>query len=47
VSIYNQIIANTDTKGTDAKIAPISELRLAISDIATTRRVVTAILIRY
>lgn len=46
VSMYSQIIAITETKGIDARIAPINVLRLAISDIATTRTVVTIILSR-
>jgi hypothetical protein len=44
VSIYSHIIANTDTNGMDAKIAPINELRFAISDMATIKKVVVKIL---
>ena len=35
VSKYNQIKANNDVKGIDAKAAPQNELRLANSDTAT------------
>ena len=46
VSMYSQIIAITETKGIDARIAPIKVLRLAISEIATIRVVVTTIFSR-
>ena len=36
-------MAKTDTKGTDAKIAPINVLRLEISDISTMRNVVITV----
>jgi len=36
VSTYNQIIAKTDTRGTDANIEPKNELCFAISDVRTT-----------
>ena len=44
VSIYNQIIASSDTTGTEATSAPIKELRLAISEISTIKIVVITIL---
>jgi hypothetical protein len=37
-------MASTETSGTDARIAPTSELRLATSEIATIKMAVTAIL---
>lgn len=40
VSIYNHIIAKTDTKGTEARIAPMNVLRLLISEIITINSVV-------
>ena len=43
VSTYSQIIARTETKGIDAKIAPIKVLRFATSEIATIKIVVTKI----
>ncbi len=46
VSWYSHIIAKTETKGTEAKIAPINELRLLTSEIATMRTVVIMIFIR-
>lgn len=46
VSIYNQVIASTETRGTDAKIAPISELRFDSSEIATIKSVVMITLAR-
>jgi len=46
VSIYNQIIANTEIKGIDAKIAPTRELRFAISEMATIKTVVVIIFTR-
>lgn len=45
VSIYSHIMANTDTRGTEARTAPINELRLDISEIITTSNVVITILI--
>ena len=36
VSIYSQVMAKTDTIGTDANIEPKNELCFAISDIRTT-----------
>lgn len=44
VSIYNHNIANTDTTGTEANSAPANELRFAISEITTIRKVVITIL---
>ena len=44
VSIYIQIIAKTETNGMDAKVAPTTLLLFDISDIATIRIVVIAIL---
>lgn len=46
VSIYSQNIARTETNGIEASTAPISVLRLAISDMITMRVVVIAILAR-
>lgn len=43
VSMYSQIMANTDTRGMDANIAPIIELRLETSEIATISSVVITI----
>lgn len=40
VSIYSQNIANTETNGTEARMAPAKELRFAISAISTTKTVV-------
>jgi hypothetical protein len=45
VSIYSQIMASTDINGIDARIAPVKELRLAISEIRTINIVVTAIFV--
>ena len=36
VSIYSQVMAKTDTIGTDANIEPKNELCFAISDVRTT-----------
>ena len=44
VSTYNQSIARTETRGIEARIAPIRELRLAISEMMTISPVVTIIL---
>jgi hypothetical protein len=44
VSIYNQSIARTETRGIEARTAPIRELRLAISEMMTISPVVTIIL---
>jgi hypothetical protein len=41
VSTYNQIIASTETSGTEASSAPYSVLRFANSDISTTSKTVT------
>lgn len=46
VSIYNQVIANTEISGMEANIAPAKELRFAISEIATIKTVVMAIFTR-
>ena len=46
LSMYSQVIASTETKGTDANTAPAKVLRLEISAIATTRIVVTTIFTR-
>lgn len=44
VSTYSHSIARTDTIGTEAKIAPTNELRLAISETSTISSVVIATL---
>ncbi len=44
VSKYSHNIASSDTRGMDARSAAIKELRFAISDIATIKKVVSAIL---
>lgn len=44
VSTYSQIIASTDTSGTEASTAPIRVLHFDISDIATINNVVITIL---
>jgi len=46
VSMYSHTIDNTETNGMEAKIAPKKELRLAISEIAKIKKVVTRILTR-
>jgi len=46
VSIYSQIIASTEIKGMDAKIAPTKELRFAISEMTTIKTVVVIIFTR-
>jgi len=43
VSTYSQMIARTDINGMEATIAPNRELLLAVSEISTTRKVVTMI----
>jgi len=43
VSMYNHIMASTDTSGIEARMAPARELRLATSDIKTIKIVVTMI----
>jgi len=42
VSAYSQIIASSDTNGSDASSAPAIVLRLAASEIAKTSSAVTA-----
>ncbi len=46
VSMYSQSMANTETNGIEARIAPTKLLRFAISEIATIKTVVTAIFTR-
>ncbi len=36
VSMYSQVMAKTETRGTDANIEPKNELCFAISDVRTT-----------
>ncbi len=43
VSIYSYNMASTETRGMDANMAPTRVLRLATSDITTTRIVVITI----
>ena len=45
VSTYIHIMASTDTSGIEAKMAPITELLLDISEMATIRSVVIMILV--
>lgn len=47
VSMYNQIIAKTETRGTDASIPPIKELFFDASEIATIKIAERATLIMY
>jgi len=45
--MYNQIIARTETRGTDARIPPMKELFLDASEIATINTAERATLIMY
>jgi len=44
VSMYSQVMAKTETRGTDANIEPKNELCFAISDVITTMAEVINIL---
>lgn len=47
VSMYNQIIARTETRGTDARMPPMKELFFDASEIATIKIAERATLITY
>ena len=47
VSMYNQIIARTETRGTDARMPPMKELFFDASEIATIKIAERVTLIMY